>query len=263
MCHDISFSATSIELITDYLPDLVYDKQNNFDFSTSSHVLAQAFRNYPVILTENGVPHLKYFEWGVIADYMNTPDKVKEYRTSMVNIRSEKLLDDKRSVWYRLRKQRCLIPMTGFFEHREVKGWSKKVPYHIKLQNRSMFFLLGLYNYSPIPDTETGEIKGTWGIITRPSNTIMSSIHNHGPNKHRMPVMLQPENALEWINEGLTEEDMRRILSFEIPDSELDVYPVWTIRTTKERPDGQSKIDPFSWENLPPLGNDDPQLLLM
>jgi putative SOS response-associated peptidase YedK len=262
MCHDISFSANSIELITDYLPNLIVGEQN-FDFSTTTHVLAQAFRKYPIVHLQDNLPHLKYFEWGVVADYMNTPEKVKEYRSSMVNIRSEKLLDDKRSVWYRLRKQRCLIPVTGFFEHREIKGWTKKVPYHIKLQNRSLFFLLGLYNYSPIPDIETGELKGTFGIVTRSSNTVMSQIHNHGPNKHRMPVILQPEKAVKWINQDLTDEDLRNFLNYSIPDNELKVFPVWTIRTTKERPDFKTKIDPFEWENLPTLGKDDTQLTLL
>lgn len=255
MCHDISFSANSIEIISNYLPDIVFENTTRFDFSTSLHVLAQSFRNYPVIIQQDGKPHLKYFEWGVLASYMDTPEKIKQYRSSMVNARSEKLLYEKSSVWHRLRKQRCLIPMTGFFEHREIAGWSKKVPYHIKLKNRTIFFLLGLYNYASIPDPETGELKGTFAIITRESNHLISLIHNHGPNKHRMPVMLQPEEAVKWIRPDNTDEDLKQLLEYSIPDDELEVHPVWTIRTTKERPDGASKVAPYRWENLPTLDN--------
>ena len=37
---------------------------------------------------------------------------------------------------------------------------------------------------------------------------------------------------------------------------ELKYHPVDTIRTTKERADGKTKIDEFSWANLPILGHD-------
>lgn len=263
MCHDISYSATSIELATDYLPDLIYDNQISFDFDNAIHVLAQAFKKYPVIVTQDCFPHVKYFEWGLIAPYMNTPEKVKESRASMVNARSEKLLDDNRSIWFRLKNNRCLIPVTGFFEHREIKGWKNKVPYHIKLKNYPFFFLLGIYNYSPNPDVETGEVVGTFSILTRAANELMCKIHNHGANKNRMPVLLDPKRATKWISDDLTETEMRELLDFKIDDSAIDVCPVFTIRTTKPRPDGRGKIDPYLWENLPKLGTDDMQMTLL
>lgn len=258
MCHDISYSATSIELITDYLPDLIYDHQTVFDFSTAIHVLAQAFRKYPIIINgEDGNPHLKYFEWGIIADFMNSPERIKQYRSSMVNARSEKLLNDRRSVWYKLKNKRCLIPITGFFEHREIIGWKNKVPYHINLANKKFFFLLGVYNYSPVPEFETGEIKGTFSILTLPSNEIMSQIHNHGPNKNRMPVLHQPQDAVKWIHPDMDEATIKFMINYQIPSDQIEYCPVFSIRTTKPRPDGKGKADPFNWEGLPQLGYDD------
>ncbi len=79
MCYDISFS-TTIETITDYLPDIEIDPQIGFDFNSAIHVLAQSYRKYPVIIQEDGKYKLKEFEWGVIADYMNTPEKIKTGR---------------------------------------------------------------------------------------------------------------------------------------------------------------------------------------
>ena len=186
---------------------------------------------------------------------MNTPEKVKQYRIQMANARSEKVFD-KQSAWYRIKQNRCLIAVNGFYEHREVKGWKNKVPYFIKLANRSSMFLIGLYNYSPIPDMETGEQKGTFAVLTRPANTLMQQIHNHGPNKHRMPVLMQPEEAIKWINEDLTDADIKAMLDYEIPVAELEAHPVYTIRTTKPRPDDKGKTAYFEWANLPPLGSD-------
>jgi putative SOS response-associated peptidase YedK len=100
----------------------------------------------------------------------------------MCNAQSEKILGDKKSYWRRIRKQRCLIPVRAFFEHREVKGMKTKIPYVIRLKDRPVFALLGLYAYSPIPDMETGEVKGTFTVITRRANAVMEQIHNGGPN---------------------------------------------------------------------------------
>ncbi|WP_411973658.1 hypothetical protein ACLCDV_10835 [Sphingobacterium sp. Lzh-3] len=38
----------------------------------------------------------------------------------MINARSERILEDKKSYWYLLRKQGCLIPVSGTFEHRAI-----------------------------------------------------------------------------------------------------------------------------------------------
>lgn len=256
MCHDLSFSADSVEFITDIFPNIFIDAQLDFDFTTTDHILSMSHRKALVVISQNNTPQLKQFEWGLIADYMNTPEKVKQYRIQMANARSEKIFD-KQSAWYRLKQNRCLIAVTGFYEHREIKGWKNKVPYYIKLANRTNFFLLGFYNYSPIPDVETGESKGTFTIITREANSLMQQIHNHGNNKHRMPVLLQPEEAKKWINEDLTEDEIKQMIAYEIPSEELEAYPVFTLRTPKQRPDEKSKSEPFTWENLPPLGTDE------
>lgn len=47
-----------------------------------------------------------------------------------------------------------------------------------------------------------------------------------------------------------------QMLNYEIPPVELEAWPVFTIRTTKERPYGADKISPYTWQGLPPLGDD-------
>ncbi len=256
MCYDISYD-TSFENITKYLPDLVFDEQLEFDFAPNVHVLAHAFRKYPIIIFEDDVYKVKLFEWGVIADFMKTPEAVKKQRATMCNARSEKIVDDKKSYWHRIRRQRCLIPVTGIFEHREIKGWKNKVPYYVRLKDRDMFCIPGLYNYSPIPDVETGEVKGTFTLITRAANSVMEQIHNCGDNAFRMPLFLPRELELTWLRPGLPDEEISNVLKFEMPSEELDFHPVFTIRSTKPRPDERSKTEMFEWPGLPELGNDE------
>lgn len=257
MCYDISFSS-NIELIADYLPGIVIEPQLSIDFDTAIHVQAQAFRPYPIIIYEDDQYKLKTFEWGVIADYMNTPEKIKDTRQMMCNAQSEKVVGDKKSFWRRIRNNRCLIPVTGIYEHREIKGWKNKVPYLVSSNERQLFCLPGLYYYSPIPDPETGEIKGTFTVLTRVANSLMKQIHNSGPRAGRMPLFLSRELELKWLQPGLSDEELQGILDFEMPSEDLDNWPVFTIRGTKPRPDNKQKNEPFEWANLPPLGNDEP-----
>jgi putative SOS response-associated peptidase YedK len=257
MCHDISFSASTVEFITDLIPNIIWDNQISIDFSTTQHVLSMDNRNCIVLYCKNGEPHGAEFEWPLIADFMDTPELIKRWRSQMANARAEKILDGK-SVWYELRRRnRCLMAVHGFFEHREVKGMRNKVPYFITLANRSHILIPGFYNYSPIADKETGEMKGTVSIITRDANSLMKNIHNSGENKHRMPLLMQPEQALKWIQQELTDQQIKEFVEYEIPSEELDYCPVFTIRTPKFRPDGKSKIEPYAWANLPELGTDE------
>lgn len=237
---------SNIKLISDYLhiPDT-----GNISFEPTYHRVAQAFGKWPVVINEDGLK-IKLFEWGLIADYMNTPEKIKEYRSSMANARSEKIINDKRSVWHRIRKNRCLVFTTGFFEHRDI-GMKKKLPYFIKVKDENIFCLAGLYNYSPLPDLETGEAIGTFSVITRPGNPLLVKIHNDGPTSHRMPLILTKQLAVKWLKEDLSDEELESIIGFEYPETDLEAWPVNTIRTRKE--DNEEVIAKIDASVYPPL----------
>jgi putative SOS response-associated peptidase YedK len=256
MCYDISFS-TTIEMVTDYIANLIVDPQIGMDYEMTVHAQAQAFRKYPIILMQSGERHLRPFEWGIVTGYMNTPEKLKQLRNSHCNARSEKIIGDKKSIWHRLRSQRCLIPVTGIMEHREVKGFKNKIPYHVKLKDRKLFCIPGLYNYSENHiDKETGEIIGTYTLVTRAANSVMMQIHNSGDQAFRMPLFLPKELELKWLEPNLTDTEIQEILDFEMPSEMLEYKTTWTIRTTKDRPDGKGKLDLYEWPGLPPLGVD-------
>ncbi len=235
---------SNIKLISDYLPTI---GKTTIEFEPTWHRVAQAFGYWPVVVNEDGFK-IRLFEWGVIADYMNTPEKIKAYRTSMANARSEKILDDKRSVWHRIRDNRCLVFTTGFFEHHDA-GLKKKVPYFIRIKDQPVFCFAGLYNYSPIPDPSTGEMTGTFAVITRPANEIMSKIHNGGANSCRMPLMLTKELAERWLANDLSDAEMETILNYEYPTDQLEAWPVNTIRTRKN--DDEHVISRVEYANLP------------
>jgi putative SOS response-associated peptidase YedK len=266
MCYDISFSMT-IEMVTDYIPDLVVDPQIGIEYEMVVHAQAQAYRKFPVVLMQDGKKHLKPLEWGLITSYMDTPEKIKKMRNSYCNARSEKIIGDKKSIWRQLRKQRCLIPVTGIMEHREIKGWKNKVPYHVWLKDRKLFCLPGIYNYPRwvnkdtgevfiYQDSETGEPIGTYSVVTRAANSVMMQIHNGGENAFRMPLFLPKELEMKWLDPNLTDSEIQEILDFEMPSEMLEYQSTWSIRSPKERPDSKGKLDPYEWPGLPPLGVD-------
>lgn len=257
MCYDISFSV-HINQLSDYFPDLVFDAQINFDFDATpgAHIVGHSYSEHPIIYRhqEDKQLHCRPMEWGCIPFYVKEEKTFLRQRASMLNARSERVLDDKTSYWYKIRNRRCLIPVNGIYEHRAIKGWKKKVPYYIGLAAQPMFFLPGLYSVAELPDTSTGEMikRWTYTIITRGANTVMEQIHNDGDNRGRMPLFLPFELSNKWLSDNLSEEDYRAILAFEMPAEELNYWPVFTIRSAKSRPDDKLKNEPWEWEKLRP-----------
>ena len=261
MCYDISFSVHLNEL-EDYFPDLIFDTQIEINLEATTHIMGHAFGEHPVIYVnrEDLKLHCRLMEWGCIPFYVKEERQFLKQRSTMLNARSERILEDNKSYWYKIRNRKCLIPVSGIYEHREIKGWKKKVPYFIKLKGQEMFFLPGLYSVAELPDMATGELikRYTYTLITRDANDVMKQIHNGGDNKGRMPLFLPFEMSREWLNEDLTPERYKDILDFEMPSDQLEYHPVYTIRGRTPRTDNKPKFEPWEWEKLPALGEMNP-----
>jgi putative SOS response-associated peptidase YedK len=255
MCYDISFTI-NVKQLSDYFPDLIYDDQIKFDFQNAVHIIGHTYGLHPIIYRnrEDQQLHCKLMEWGCIPFYVQDAAAFARQRTSMLNARSERILEDTKSYWYKIRNRRCLIPMTGFYEHRKVAGITKKVPYLIQLKNQPMFFLPGLYSVAKLPD-EQGELQEvfTFTLITRSANKVMAQIHNDGDNTNRMPLMLPFEWSKKWLEDELSAEEYKNILDFEMPSEELKYHTVYTIRSAKPRPDEKAKDEFFDWGKVPEI----------
>jgi putative SOS response-associated peptidase YedK len=262
MCYDISFTIDFKE-IKSYFPDLVMDGQLEINYDAMVHIMGHSYALHPIIYTdrEDKLLHCRPMEWGCIPYYVKEEKQFVRQRATMLNARSERILGDDKSYWFKIRNRRCLIPVSGFYEHRAIKGWKKKVPYFITLPKQPMFFIPGLYSVAELPDTETGELikRWTYTLITRNANSIMMNIHNDGENRGRMPLLLPLEMSAEFVSDNLSPERYKEILHFEMPSEELAYQTVYTIRSPKERPDSTAKNHPWRWENLPELGVDNPE----
>src|SRR5450432_3499081 len=223
MCYDISYTIKVKEL-ADYFPDLEFHSQLEVYFDAGVHIMGHSYGGHPIIYrTSEGKLLCRSMEWGCIPFYVKEEKTFLRQRATMLNARSERILEDTKSFWHKIKSRRCLIPVNGIYEHRAVKGWKKKVPYFIKLKDQDMFFLPGLYSVVELPDTETGEVlkRYTFSLITRGANEVMANIHNDGDNKNRMPLFLTADLSKLWLSNELSEEEYKNILDFEMPSEKI------------------------------------------
>lgn len=257
MCWDISLH-TDLEIVKKDFENINDERsQLEIDLKMYENIQAITFPKYPIIYKEKNKIDLglRFMQWGVIPLYITDLKQQEDRRRNMINVRCERILEDKKSYWYRLRSQRCLIPVSGTYEHRKINGWKKKVPYFIKESNRDLFYVPALYQWH---ENELGEKIGSFGMLTRSANTLMAQIHNDGPNKHRMPLFLPRQLEKAWISD-INEAEMSEIINYNMKSENLDVHPVFTLRGYPDRPDGKKRYDKYNWPGLPELGNDDPK----
>lgn len=261
MCWDISLH-TDIELVKNSYPKIRDErKREDYDYSYFENIQAITFPEYPIIYKDKESSDLALveMEWGVLPTYLKDPKEQTDRRRNMVNIRSERILEDKKSYWHRLKNQRCLIPVSGTFEHRKIKGWKKKVPYYISEKGRDLFYIPGLYQWHETVDADgVVEKVGSFAMLTRAANEAMGQIHNDGPNKGRMPLFLPKDLEELWVSD-ISEEEIMQVISFEIAEEDLEYHPVYTLRGYPDRPDDKKRFEEYTWEGLPPLGDDTPK----
>jgi putative SOS response-associated peptidase YedK len=122
---------------------------------------------------------LSDMKWGI---------KFGEKSPLIFNSRIETISEKK--FWSMLfNRNRCLIPMTAFYEWKKCEDINekKKTPYRIYLPEKDFFFVPGLYTFNK--EKNDNEVS----LVTTTPNIFMKDIH------HRMPVIMQPEDAVSFF----------------------------------------------------------------
>ena len=164
------------------------------------------FSHPSVLAVTSDQPRLLHpLRWGLIPSWVRTPEEASRISLQTLNARNDGVFS-KPSFRSAIRQRRCLIPVNGFFESREING--KKFPYFIHPPDDNVFWLGGIWeNYV---DPSTGEVLQTCSIITTEANDFMAHIHNV---KLRMPLVL-PEAALAlWLDTSLPAEDIQSLMT--------------------------------------------------
>ncbi|WP_017688012.1 SOS response-associated peptidase [Paenibacillus sp. PAMC 26794] len=198
--------------ITDPL-DAIMDRYyasiaDGFDYKPNYN--AAPMQYIPTIIGSKDGNRLGALRWGLVPSWAKD-DKIGN---KMINARAE-TLTEKTSFKRLISSKRCIIPTNGFYEWR--KEGTEKQPMRILMKDDSLFSLAGLYDTWTDPD---GNKLSTCTIITTEPNSLMENIHN------RMPVILRPEDELEWL--GRDNDNVQSLLGLLKPyqASEMRAYEV-------------------------------------
>jgi len=142
----------------------------------------------PVFTAEQG----KAMRWGMVPPWSREAGS----RYATFNARSESVADKPafRHAWEN--SQTCLVPALGYYEWKGEKG--NKQPYFIRPQNDEPVVMAGLWEHW----TSQQQSLYSCTIITQPSGGKLADLHS------RMPVMLELDQAEQWLNDGVAVFDL-------------------------------------------------------
>lgn len=166
--------------------------------------------------------------WGLIPPWAEDP----RLGSKMINARCETAAE-KASFKNPLRRRRCVVPVSGFYEWQTTFN-GKKQPYLITNANGDPLALAGLWEVWNGPD---GEQIESCTILTTSSAAPLRHLHD------RMPVIIPPLLIPVWLDRQ-TEDiaDLARFFTRQI-DCELNLQPV-SPAVNSVRNDGPALIQP-------------------
>jgi len=194
------------------------------------------------VITSKDPGKIQMFHWGLIPHRTKNIEDAAKIRTMTLMARSEEMYE--KSSYAELAKagKRCIIPTTGYFEHRTVG--KNKFPYFIFLKDKPIFSIGGLYSRWINP--ADGKEHYTYCICTTRANELTSIIHNKGL---RMPVILpDTKSEQKWLDTKLPQEEVLKLCE-PLPASLMDAYTVSKVITSKT-PNVKEAIEPYPYPEL-------------
>jgi putative SOS response-associated peptidase YedK len=189
------------------------------------------------VITNEKPDTIQVYRWGLIPSWVKSYEDAEKLIPGTFNARGESILE-KPSFRSSARSRRCLVLSHGFFEYHTAG--KEKIPYYIKRDDNLPISFAGLFELWT--DRSTGEIIPGFSIVTTEANPLLEKIHN---TKKRMPVILKPEDELKWIDRGLSETEIKKLIQ-PLPSN---ILVAWEISKDKIRKKTQlhdsSLVDPI------------------
>ena len=158
--------------------------------------------------------------WGLVAPW------AKDAKVAPINARAETAAD-KPMFRHALRKRRCLVPASGFYEWLALAGGKRKQPYCFRPGDERPWAFAGLWERWLGPD---GPVESCC-ILTTGANELVRPVHD------RMPVILPRQHWAEWLDPALQEAGGVVPLLRPYPADAMRAYPVGAL-VSNPRNDG-------------------------
>jgi len=135
-------------------------------------------------------------------------------------------------------RHRCLIPVTGFYEHRHVG--KLRIPYLVQPIDGGVWFFAGIYNAE----------SRTYAIVTTEANDLMAQIHNA---RKRQPVILPPGFQEQYLENDFDADTFPRFCA-PMPHQVMQYHTVSKLLTARGVDRNVPAVaEPFAYPEVPPI----------
>ena len=193
-----------------------------------------------VVVGEQSNRSLVNFSWGLVPRW--APDSSRA--ASMINARVETVAE-KPSFRDLVSKNRCVLPMDGYFEWKEQlrhdTSKTVKQPFYFsanletRFSHRGVLAVAGLWTTWKDPNQTNGHVLHTVVALTTHANDMVGEIH------HRMPVLLDEQGVENWLDPSSQSPIGELVV---VPNDALIVCAVST-KVNSSRNNGSELIDPI------------------
>lgn len=142
--------------------------------------------------------------WGLIPQW----SKDSSLAASLINARLE-TVSEKPSFRNLISQHRCVLPMDGYFEWKEILRVEKlkpvKQPFYFTARHDSayshsgMLAVAGLWTSWKDPTRLDGQVVHSAVLLTRDANEMVKQVH------HRMPVLLDEQGVRSWLDHATSD----------------------------------------------------------
>lgn len=180
MCFSFELKTTKKNILNHFdasnaFTDEIVEQANAFDFPTM-----------PIVVRKNSENRMGAATWGLIPKWAKNTDIQKFTLNARIETIHEK------ASFKDVINNRCIIPMTAFFEWQWLDDSGKQKQKFRISSNTELMGAAGLYSVAKLDN----QILVTYTILTTQANELMATIHN---TKQRMPIILNPNDYENWL----------------------------------------------------------------
>lgn len=209
MCGRFSLKHSRQEIVTAYGTDFEGPYAPRYNIAPTQPVLV--YREIPHVRGQKELAHLI---WGFIPSWADSPAMA----SNMINARAETAAE-KPAFRHALKRRRCIIPASGYYEW-VTNDSGSKYPVYSKLESDDLINFAGIWEAWIGPE---GEFLESCAILTTERK------RDERINHHRVPVIIPADKMDFWLESS--NENIREITPYLIPpDNEIfSIYPVSTV----------------------------------
>ncbi|MBO9671981.1 MAG: SOS response-associated peptidase [Sphingobacteriaceae bacterium] len=202
MCYRATQTNKAYEYAEYYSAQLI----NELDLNEQIYYHANGFAhpNLVTIAAKDGARQAERMQWGLMPNWKKPLTDMLKLSNNTLNAKSETIFD-LTSFKGSIMTKRCILPVNGFFEYKEVN--KDKLPYFIHPKEHPFFNLACIYAF--YQDPENQQWHKSFSIVTAPANELMASIHNV---KLRQPVIISNEQINSWLDPSTSKEEVIHLM---------------------------------------------------